>query len=330
MAVYTHLGAEDLARLIAQYDVGELVSAKGIAEGVSNSNWLVETTGSAGGSSTSGTRFILTLYERRIDYADLPYFLDLLDHLAAKGCPVPRTMHDREGASFRMEQGKAAALIEFLPGVSPTRPTPQQARAVGAVLAELHLAARDFPLKRANAMDFAATAAILGACGEERLATIHPDLPAMLGHARSAAALDLAALPQSQLLGTSSFYASDPLGPADQPRYVNAVAALDTELQPWQLLDALQRIEQEQGRVRKAERWGPRTLDLDILLFGERLIDDERLTVPHYHMHARAFVLYPLAEIAPDLKLPDGRALIELLGACPYAGLERLSETALT
>jgi Ser/Thr protein kinase RdoA (MazF antagonist) len=76
VAVYTHLGAEDLARLIAQYDVGELVSAKGIAEGVSNSNWLVETTGAEG----SGARFILTLYERRIDYADLPYFLDLLDH----------------------------------------------------------------------------------------------------------------------------------------------------------------------------------------------------------------------------------------------------------
>ena len=194
MAVYTHLGAEDLARLIAQYDVGELVSAKGIAEGVSNSNWLVETTG----SGSSGTRFILTLYERRIDYADLPYFLDLLDHLAAKGCPVPRTMHDRSGASFRMEQGKAAALIEFLPGVSPTRPTPQQTRAVGAVLAELHLAARDFPLARANAMDFAASAAILDACGAERLETIHPDLPAMLDHAHAAAALDLSALPQSQ------------------------------------------------------------------------------------------------------------------------------------
>ncbi len=194
MAVYTHLGAEELARLIAQYDVGELVSAKGIAEGVSNSNWLVETTG----SGSSGTRFILTLYERRIDYADLPYFLDLLDHLAAKGCPVPRTMHDRSGASFRMEQGKAAALIEFLPGVSPTRPTPAQARAVGAVLAQLHLAARDFPLTRANAMDFAASAAILEACGAERLATIHPDLPAMLDHAHAAAALDLSALPVSQ------------------------------------------------------------------------------------------------------------------------------------
>jgi homoserine kinase type II len=194
LAVYTHLGAEDLARLIAQYDVGELVSAKGIAEGVSNSNWLVETTGRDGG----GTRFILTLYERRIDYADLPYFLDLLDHLAGKGCPVPRTMHDREGASFRMVEGKAAALIEFLPGVSPTRPTPTQAHAVGEVLARLHLAAEDFPRTRANAMDFAATAAILEACGTERLATIDPALPAMLDHARTAAALDLSALPQSQ------------------------------------------------------------------------------------------------------------------------------------
>ncbi len=194
MAVYTHLGAEDLARLIAHYDVGELVSAKGIAEGVSNSNWLVETTG----SGDSGTRFILTLYERRIDYADLPYFLDLLDHLSAKSCPVPRTMHDRDGASFRMVEGKAAALIEFLPGVSPTRPSPAQARSVGEVLARLHLAARDFPLARANAMDFANSAAILDTCGAERLATIHAELPAMLEHAHAAAAIDLSALPISQ------------------------------------------------------------------------------------------------------------------------------------
>lgn len=195
MAVYTHLGAEALARLIGEYDVGELVSAKGIAEGVSNSNWLVETTG---GGAGSGTRFILTLYERRIDYADLPYFLSLLDHLAAKGSPVPRTIHDRQGAAYRMVEGKAAALIEFLPGVSPTRPTPAQARAVGGVLAGLHLAAQDFPQARANAMDFAATAAILDACGADRLATIDAALPAMQDHARAAAALDLAALPQSQ------------------------------------------------------------------------------------------------------------------------------------
>ena len=99
-----------------------------------------------------------------------------------------------------------------------------------------------------------------------------------------------------------------------------------TALEPWQLLDALQGIEQEQGRVRKAERWGPRTLDLDILLFGERLIDDERLTVPHYHMHARPFVLYPLAELVAELQLPDGRSLAALLQACPFSGLERLPE----
>lgn len=140
-----------------------------------------------------------------------------------------------------------------------------------------------------------------------------------------AALAAIAELPHSHLAATSSFYASDPLGPPDQPRYVNAVAALDTALAPLELLDALQRIEQEQGRVRKAERWGPRTLDLDILLFGDRLLSEARLTVPHYHMHARAFVLYPLAEIAPtDLQLPDGRRLEQLLAACPYVGLERL------
>ncbi|MWV11663.1 2-amino-4-hydroxy-6-hydroxymethyldihydropteridine diphosphokinase [Pseudomonas sp. R-28-1W-6] len=139
----------------------------------------------------------------------------------------------------------------------------------------------------------------------------------------------LAALPDSRLTAVSSLYASDPLGPPDQPRYVNAVAALDTALTPLQLLDALQAIELEQGRVRKEQRWGPRTLDLDILLFGQRTLDEPRLSVPHYHMHARAFVLYPLAEIAADLLLPDGRTLHSLLAACPYVGLERLAEPAL-
>lgn len=144
-----------------------------------------------------------------------------------------------------------------------------------------------------------------------------------------AALLALQALSDSRFIGCSSLYASDPLGPADQPRYVNAVAALDTRLEPHALLDQLQRIELEQGRQRKAERWGPRTLDLDILLFGERVLHDERLTVPHYHMHARAFVLYPLAELAPALQLPDGRALTELLAACPFTGLERIAAAPL-
>ena len=190
MAVYTHLGAEELAKLIGHYDVGDLVSAKGIAEGVSNSNWLIE---------TSRARFILTMYERRIELDDLPYFLGLLDHLSAKGCPVPRTIHDKDGAAFRTEQGKAVALIEFLPGVSPAQPTPDQARAVGEVLAQMHLASGDFGLQRANTMSFSDNLAVLKQCGEAGLASINPELPAVLGPARSAAALDLASLPQANI-----------------------------------------------------------------------------------------------------------------------------------
>jgi homoserine kinase type II len=148
MAVYTHLSAEALARLIACYDVGELVSAKGIAEGVSNSNWLVETTGPSG----SGARYILTMYERRIDTGDLPFFLGLLDHLAEHGCAVPRTIHDRDGSASREVEGKAVALIEFLPGVSPDEPTPAQARAVGAALAQVHVAGLSFELSRDNGL----------------------------------------------------------------------------------------------------------------------------------------------------------------------------------
>jgi 2-amino-4-hydroxy-6-hydroxymethyldihydropteridine diphosphokinase len=132
----------------------------------------------------------------------------------------------------------------------------------------------------------------------------------------------LGQLAQSRLVGVSSFYASDSLLPG-QPRFTNAVAALDSELEPLALLDALQAIELDQGRERH-ERWGPRTLDLDILLFGERLIDEPRLKVPHYHLHARPFVLYPLAELAPELFLADGRSLGQLLADCPFVGLERL------
>ena len=135
----------------------------------------------------------------------------------------------------------------------------------------------------------------------------------------------LAQLPGTALVGVSAFYQSDSLLPG-QPRYTNAVAALDSDLAPLDLLDALQAIENDQGRER-LERWGPRTLDLDILLFGERLIDAPRLRVPHYQMHLRAFVLYPLAELAPtDLQLPGGQTLSELLAACPFVGLERLPQ----
>lgn len=128
----------------------------------------------------------------------------------------------------------------------------------------------------------------------------------------------LAQLPHSRLIASSAYYSSAPLGPSDQPRYTNAVAHLETTLAPHALLDHLQTIELSQGRQRKAERWGPRTLDLDILLFGERIIDDVRLRVPHYHMHARPFVLLPLAELCPaNFILADGRQLADLLRQCP-------------
>ncbi|MEM1196189.1 MAG: homoserine kinase [Pseudomonadota bacterium] len=190
MAVYTHLGAEELAALIARYDVGELTSAKGIAEGVSNSNWLIETTHG---------RYILTMYERRIDLDDLPYFLGLLDHLSAKGCPVPRTIHDLDGAAFRMERGKAVALIEFLPGVSPTQPTAIQARNVGEVLARMHAASVDFPLTRGNTMSFADNLMTLERFGEAGLAAIDTRLSAMMQPARKAAELDLSGLPKANV-----------------------------------------------------------------------------------------------------------------------------------
>ncbi|MCL6250982.1 homoserine kinase [Altererythrobacter sp. KTW20L] len=193
MAVYTQLSSHDLAALVAHYDVGELVSAKGIAEGVSNSNWLLETTGKDG----SGARFILTMYERRIDLADLPFFLGLLDHLAAKGCPVPRTIHDRDGAASRTIGGKAVALIEFLPGVSIDKPTPVQARNVGRVLARMHLDAMDFPATRKNDLDIATSARVLAECGAAELARIDPALPETIGHAAMVAAAWPSGLPQS-------------------------------------------------------------------------------------------------------------------------------------
>ena len=176
MAVYTTLSAARLAALIAHYDVGELVSAKGIAEGVSNSNWLIETTGHDG----SGGRYILTMYEARVDVVDLPFFLGLLDHLAARGSPVPRSIHDREGATYRLDDDKAVALIEFLPGISVDEPTPAQAHAVGDALAGIHLDAADFRGRRANSLALQQWHDLLSACGQDGLRAIDPDLPALV------------------------------------------------------------------------------------------------------------------------------------------------------
>lgn len=123
----------------------------------------------------------------------------------------------------------------------------------------------------------------------------------------------LARIPGSRVVATSSFYRTPPLGPQDQPDYLNAAVALETMLSAEALLDNTQRIELEQGRVRKAERWGPRTLDLDIMLFGDATINTERLIVPHYDMKNRAFMLLPLSEIAPALRFPDGERLADVL-----------------
>ena len=129
----------------------------------------------------------------------------------------------------------------------------------------------------------------------------------------NAALKALGDIPESHILAVSSFYRTPPLGPQDQPDYLNAAVALETSLAPEELLNHTQRIELQQGRVRKAERWGPRTLDLDIMLFGNEVINTERLPVPHYDMKNRGFMLWPLFEIAPELVFPDGTVLGNLL-----------------
>lgn len=134
----------------------------------------------------------------------------------------------------------------------------------------------------------------------------------------NAAVQALGEIPQSKIVAVSSFYRTPPLGPQDQPDYLNAAVVLETALNAETLLDNTQRIELQQGRVRKAERWGPRTLDLDIMLFGHETINTERLTVPHYDMKNRGFMLWPLFEVAPDLIFPDGiplRTIMDNLNA---------------
>ncbi|MGB3724585.1 MAG: 2-amino-4-hydroxy-6-hydroxymethyldihydropteridine diphosphokinase [Glaciecola sp.] len=123
----------------------------------------------------------------------------------------------------------------------------------------------------------------------------------------------------------SHLYASSPMGPSNQPDYVNAVCKLTTSLQPIELLDVLQDIEQQHGRERKGEQWGPRTLDLDMLLFNNLSMSNERLTLPHYGMSQREFVLVPLFEISPDLIMHDGKSLAAWVSQCSLNGLRRLT-----
>jgi 2-amino-4-hydroxy-6-hydroxymethyldihydropteridine diphosphokinase len=141
--------------------------------------------------------------------------------------------------------------------------------------------------------------------------------------AQISSALDkLARLENCQVSQVSSLYFSRPMGPQDQPDYMNAVVAIETSLSAITLLDQLQHIEQTAGRVRKDNRWGARVLDLDILLFAQQVINTGRLTIPHYGLKEREFVLLPLAEIAPDLILPDGDNIQELADQINKNGLK--------
>ncbi|MDD5461470.1 MAG: 2-amino-4-hydroxy-6-hydroxymethyldihydropteridine diphosphokinase [Methylococcales bacterium] len=134
----------------------------------------------------------------------------------------------------------------------------------------------------------------------------------------------IAAINGVQELAFSGLYHSLPMGPQDQPDYINAVMAIATDLPPLDLLQGLQKIENDQGRVRTGQHWGARTLDLDILIYGDQKIDQPDLTVPHKGLADRSFVLYPLFEIAPHLVVPGKGRVADLVAACPLAGLKRL------
>jgi homoserine kinase type II len=143
MAVYTDVAADELAAFLKNYELGELLSYKGIAEGVENSNFLLH---------TSSGYFILTLYEKRVAKSDLPFFLGLMTHLAARGISCPQPVKDRSGEVLRTLAGRPAAIISFLEGIWPRKPNAAHCAGVGTVLAEMHLAGADFHMKRANAL----------------------------------------------------------------------------------------------------------------------------------------------------------------------------------
>ena len=143
MAVYTEVSDDELAAFMAEYEIGRAVSCKGIAEGVENTNYLL---------LTEGGPYILTLYEKRVDARDLPFFLGLIEHLAARGVPCPVPVHGRDGAVLRTLCNRPAAITSFLAGVWPRRPRPVHCAELGEALARLHLAGLDYRQRRANAL----------------------------------------------------------------------------------------------------------------------------------------------------------------------------------
>jgi homoserine kinase type II len=143
MAVYTDVAADELAEFLGHYDIGELLSYKGIAEGVENSNFLLH---------TSAGYFILTLYEKRVARSDLPFFLGLMTHLASRGISCPQPLKNTSGEALSVLAGRPAAVINFLEGVWPRKPNAAHCAGVGRALAKMHLAGADFPMSRANAL----------------------------------------------------------------------------------------------------------------------------------------------------------------------------------
>jgi homoserine kinase type II len=157
MAVYTDVSAEDLARFLAGYDIGELLAYKGIAEGVENSNFLLH---------TGAGNFILTLYERRVAEADLPFFLALMEHLASRGITCPQPVKNRQGKVLGKLAKRPAAIVTFLDGLWIRRPSAAHCAALGEALARLHLAGADFAMTRANALSVGGWRALYEGCRE--------------------------------------------------------------------------------------------------------------------------------------------------------------------
>jgi homoserine kinase type II len=157
MAVYTEVPDDELKAFIAGYDIGEVVSCKGIAEGVENSNYLLH---------TAKGPFILTLYERRVTPADLPFFLHLMEHLSHSGVPCPVPIHGRDGKALRRLCGRPAAIITFLEGMWPRRIQPDHCAGLGQALARLHLASMSFDMKRDNDLSLAGWRRLYAAVGD--------------------------------------------------------------------------------------------------------------------------------------------------------------------
>ena len=226
MAVYTDVAADELADFLKTYDIGELLSYKGIAEGVENSNFLLHT--------TKGY-FILTLYEKRVAVDDLPYFLGLMAHLAERGVSCPQPARNRDGAVYSTLSGRPAAIINFLEGLWPCKPNVAHCAGVGTALARMHLAGRDFPLVRKNPLSVSGWMSLF-AQAADRADTVQAGLSALLS-----AELDVLArswptdLPEgvihADLFPDNVFFLGDQLsGLIDFPFSCNDILAYDVAI----------------------------------------------------------------------------------------------------